>query len=59
MKKVVVAVRGSHSLIVLMVSVDVIQHLKKKKKVEVDVQGSHSLIVLMVSVDANQHLKKN
>ena len=59
MKKVVVAVRGSHSLIFRMVSVDVIQHLKKKKKVEVDVQGSHSLIVLMVSVDANQHLKKN
>ena len=63
--KVEVVVLGSPSLIVLMVSVDVGQHLKKKNsynlelrscvKVEVDVLGSQSLIILMVSVDVRQH----
>ena len=54
------AVPGSPSLTVLMVSVDVKQHLKKTVyqsqlmscvKVEVDVLGFTSLISLMVSVD--------
>ena len=65
--KVEVAVLGCPSLIVLMVSVDIKQHLKKKKKktrtserrscakVEVAVLGCPSLIVLMVSVDVKQH----
>ena len=55
-----VAVLGSPSLIVLMVSVDVKQHLNSNpgmsalwsfSKVKVAVLGSPSLIVLMVSVD--------
>ena len=62
--KVEVDVPGSQTLIVLMVSVDVEQHLKKKKKtaktrncvkVEVDVLGFPTIIVLMVSVDVKQH----
>ena len=58
-------VLGSPSLIVLVVSVDVKQHLKKKMKltlvprncvkVEKDVLGSPSLLVLVVSVDVKQH----
>ena len=51
--KVEVAVLGSPSLISLMVSVDIMQHLKKLGscvKVEVAVLGSPSLIILMVSV---------
>ena len=61
-------VLGSPSLRILMASVDIKQHLKKKMKqssklrrcvrVEADVLGSPSLIVLMVSVDIKQHLKK-
>ena len=54
-----VAVLGSPSLIVLIVSVDVKQHSKKLRscvKVEVDIKGSPSLIVLnMVSLDVKQH----
>ena len=60
--KVEVDVLGSTSLIVIMVSVDVKQHLKKKKthtselwscvKIEVYV-----LIVRTVTVDVQQHLK--
>ena len=55
-----VAVLGSLSLIVLMISVDVKQHLNSNPemsalrscvKVEVAVLGSPSLIVLVVSVD--------
>ena len=63
--KVEMAVLGSPSLIVCMVSVDVKQRWKKKEpksselrsrvKVEVDVLGSPSLTVLMVSVDVKQH----
>ena len=60
--KVEVDVLGSPSLIVLMVSVDIKQYLKKQSselrscvKVEVAVLGSLSLIVLMVSVDVKQH----
>ena len=60
--KVEVAVLGSPSLISLMVSVDVKQHvyqsvseLRSCVKVEVAVLGSPSLISLMVSVDAKQH----
>ena len=62
--KVEVDVLGSLSLMVLMVSVDIKQILKKNVvwfkaqklvKVEVDVLGSPSLIVLMVSVDVKQH----
>ena len=57
--KVEVAVLGSPSLIILMVSVTVKQHqrteLRNCVKVEVDVLGSPSLMVLMVPVDAKQH----
>ena len=59
--KVEVAVLGSPSLMVLMVSVDVKQHwniaseLRSCVKVEVDVLGSPSLTVPMVSVDVKQH----
>ena len=64
--KVEVAVLGSTSLISVTISVDVKQHLKKKKKhihseprscvkVERAVLGSTSLISLMVSVDVKQH----
>ena len=52
--KVEVAVLGSPSLIVLMVSVDVKQHcteLRSCMKVEVAVLGSPSLISRTVSVD--------
>ena len=60
-----VAVLDSHFLTVLMVSVDVRQHLKKKRlsgselrscvKVEVAVLGSPSLIVRMDFVDVKLH----
>ena len=60
-----VDVLSSPSLVVGTVSVDVKQHVWKKKdfspelrgcvKDEVDVLGSPSLIVLMVSVDVKQH----
>ena len=59
-----VAVLGSLSLIVLMVSVDIKQHLKKIVNSsqlrgcvndKVSILGSPSLIVLMVSVDIKQH----
>ena len=60
-----VAVLDSHSLTVIMFSVDVRQHLKKKNvsvselrscvKVEVAVLGSPSLIVRTVSVDVEQY----
>ena len=62
--KVEVDVLGSPSLMVLMVSVDIKQILKKNVvwfkvqklvKVEVDVLGSPSLAVLVVSVDVKQH----
>ena len=62
--KVEVAVLGSPSLIILMVSVDVKQHLKKNHlnlefkscvKVEVAVLDSPSLTVRTVSVDVKQH----
>ena len=57
------AVLGSPSLISLMFSVDVKQHLNKTTvselkscvKVEVAVLGSLSLISLMFSVDVKQH----
>ena len=67
--KVEVAVLGFPSLIIRTVSVDVMQHFKKKKsftvdprscvKVEVDVLGSPSLIIRTVSVDAKQHYNNN
>ena len=55
-----VAVLGSPSLMVLMVSVDVKQHelaeyLRNCVKVEEGVLGSPSQTVLMVSVDVKQH----
>ena len=62
--KVEVVVLGFQSLIVFMVSVDVMQHWKKEKlrleprscvKVWVAVLGSPSLTVLMVYVDVKQH----
>ena len=57
--KVEVAVLGSPSLIILMVSVDVKQYkteLRSCVKVGVAVQGSPSLIVVnMVSVEVHQH----
>ena len=58
--KVEVAVLGSPSLIVLMVSVDVEKHyllseFRSCVKVEVAVLGSPSLTVLMVSVDVEKH----
>ena len=59
--KVEVAVLGSPSVIVLMVSVDVKQYwnigseLRSCVKIEVAVLGSPSVIVLMVSVDVKQH----
>ena len=62
--KVEVAVLGSPSLTVLMVSVDVrniefklagTTELRSCVKVEVDVLGSPSLIVRTVSVDVKQH----
>ena len=61
--KVEVAVLGSPSLIVLMVSVDEEQHeleqstpeLRSCVKVEVAVLGTPSQIVFMVSVDIQQH----
>ena len=60
--KVEVAVQGSQSLTVVMVSVDVKHRLKKKKrKTEVAVLDSQSLTVVMVSVFhffVKQHLKK-
>ena len=54
--KVEVAVLGSPSLIIFIVSVDVKQHERRRScvKVEVAVLGSPSLIVLMVSVDVKQ-----
>ena len=61
--EVEVAVQSSPSVIVLMVSVDVKQHLKKKispavprscVNIEEAVRGSPSVIVLMVSVDVKQ-----
>ena len=60
---VVVAVLGSPSLIVLIASVDVKQHLFESielelgscAKVEVAALGSPSLIVLIASVDVKQH----
>ena len=66
--KVEVAVLGSPSLIILMVSVDVKQHLKKNHlnlefkscvKVEVAVLDSPSLTVRMVSVDSKATLNLN
>ena len=60
--KVEVAVLGSPSLTVLMVSVDIKQHrrteLRSCVKVEVDVLGSPFLTALMVYVDLKQHLKE-
>ena len=60
--KVEVAVPGSPSLTVLMISVDVKQHWTLNSdtprscvKVEVAVPGSPSLTVLMLSVDVKQH----
>ena len=53
--KVEVAVLGSPSLRVLMVSVDVKSEFRGCVKVEVAVLGSPSLRVLMVSVDVKQH----
>ena len=59
--KVEVAVLGSPSLVVLMVSVDVKQRLELSAdlrscvKVLVAVLGSPSLVVLVVSVDVKQH----
>ena len=59
--KVEVAVLGSPSLIVLMVSVGVKQHwntaseLRRCGEVEVAVLGSPSLIALTVSVDVKLH----
>ena len=58
--KVEVAVLGSPSIIVLMVSVDVNQHCSITKvrscvKVEVAFLGFPSLTDLMVYVDVNQH----
>ena len=61
--KVEVAVLGSLSLIVLMVSVDVKHHerteslseLRSGVKVEVAVLGPLSLTVLMIPVDVKQH----
>ena len=57
-----VALLGSPSLIVRLVSVDVKRRLKKNTpelrncvNVEVAVLGYRSLIVRMVSVDVNQH----
>ena len=56
--KVEVAIMGSPSLIVLMVSVDskatlnMNSELRSRVKVEVAIMGSTSLIVLMVSVDS-------
>ena len=62
------AVQGSKSLIVLMVSLNVKQRHKKKNlasselwscvKVEVAVLGFQSLTVLMVSVDVRQKKRK-
>ena len=61
--KVEVGVLGSPSLIVLMVSVDVKQHLKENDRAQElcdsrgrCVLGSVSLIVFMVSVHVKQHL---
>ena len=59
--KVKVAVMGSPSLIILMVSVDVKRYLKINfwscVKAEVAVVGYPSIINLMVSVDVKQYLK--
>ena len=57
--KVEVAVLGSPSLTVLMVSVDVKQHsFRAQELCEVAVLGSSSLIVLMVSVDMKHHERR-
>ena len=54
--KVEVAVLGSPSLLVLMVSVDVKQHRTTNcVNVVVAILGSSSVIVLVVSVDVKQH----
>ena len=65
--KVEVAVKGSPSLIVPMISVDVKQHwtrislpeVRSCVKVEVAVLGSLSLIVRTVSVEVEQYLNFN
>ena len=62
--KVELVILGSPSVIFLMVSVDIKQHLKKKKKKKKKTHTSELrscvkvVIFLMVSVDIKQHLKK-